>query len=115
MSVDAFFLSLAQTRGDKAIGVVLSGGDADGARGLEEIKAAGGITFAQSEDTAKVSSMPSTAAATGQVDFILPPQAIAEELARISHHPYVTRPIPTKIVEELQCDQIHPSRWKSGG
>jgi len=100
MSVDAFFLSLAHNRGDKAIGVVLSGGDADGARGLEEIKAAGGITFAQSEDTAKVSSMPSTAAATGQVDFILPPQAIAEELAEISRHPYVTRPAPVRIVEE---------------
>jgi two-component system CheB/CheR fusion protein len=100
MSVDAFFLSLAENRGDKAIGVVLSGGDADGARGLEEIKAAGGITFAQSEDTAKVSSMPSTAAATGQVDFILPPQAIAEELAKISRHPYVTRPAPARIVEE---------------
>jgi two-component system CheB/CheR fusion protein len=100
MSVDAFFLSLAEDRGDKAIGVVLSGGDADGARGLEEIKAAGGITFAQSEDTAKVSGMPSTAAATGQVDFILPPRAIAEELANISRHPYVTRPAPARIVEE---------------
>lgn len=100
MSVDAFFLSLAAERGNRAIGVVLSGGDADGSRGLEEIKAAGGITFAQSEETAKVSSMPNTAVATGHVDFILPPQAIGEELARISRHPYVTRSTPTKLVED---------------
>lgn len=100
MSVDAFFISLAKERGNKAIGVVLSGGDADGSRGLEEIKAAGGITFAQTEETAKVSSMPNTAVATGHVDFILPPQAIAEELAKIATHPYVTRPSPVELAEE---------------
>jgi two-component system CheB/CheR fusion protein len=102
-TVDAFFVSLAEDRGSKAIAVVLSGGDADGARGLEEIKGAGGITFAQCEDTAKVSSMPNTAIATGQVDFILTPRAIAEELSKISRHPYISRPNseePTEILPE---------------
>jgi two-component system CheB/CheR fusion protein len=47
MTVDAFFLSLAEERGNKAIAVVLSGGDSDGSQGLEAIEAAGGITFAQ--------------------------------------------------------------------
>ena len=94
-AVDTFFNSLAEERGNRAIGVVLSGGDADGSLGLEAIKAAGGITFAQSEDSAQVSSMPNTAIATGQVDFILPPAAIAAELANISQHPYVTDPTPT--------------------
>ncbi|MBE9046333.1 PAS domain-containing protein [Pleurocapsales cyanobacterium LEGE 10410] len=55
------------------------------------VKAAGGITFAQCEATAQFSGMPNTAAATGQVDFILPPQAIAEELVKISQHPYLLR------------------------
>jgi two-component system, chemotaxis family, CheB/CheR fusion protein len=90
--VDAFFLSLAADRGSKAIAVVLSGGDGDGARGLEAVKEAGGITFAQCEASAQVSSMPNTAVATGQVDFILTPQEIAEELANISRHPYVVYP-----------------------
>ncbi|OCQ98260.1 ATPase [Nostoc sp. MBR 210] len=89
MSVDLFFFSLAQERGSKAIGVVLSGGDADGSRGLEAIKEAGGITFAQSETSAQVSSMPNTAVASGQVDFVLTPQAIAQELANLSEHPYI--------------------------
>ncbi|MEH2290869.1 chemotaxis protein CheB [Nostoc sp.] len=88
-TVDAFFTSLAEERGSKAIGVVLSGGDGDGVQGLEEIKAAGGITFAQCEDSARVSSMPNTAVASGNVDFILTPQAIAQELAKLSSHPYV--------------------------
>jgi two-component system CheB/CheR fusion protein len=105
MSVDAFFLSLAKERGNKAIGVVLSGGDSDGARGLEEIKAAGGITFAQCQDSAQVNSMPNTAVATGHVDFILSPQGIAEKLAEISRHPYVNRPVPTKLVQEQPEDE----------
>ncbi len=89
MSVDTFLLSLAEERGNKAIAVVLSGGDGDGSRGLEAIKAAGGITFAQSEGSAKVSSMPNTAAATGQVDFVLTPEKIAQKIAEISLHPYI--------------------------
>jgi two-component system CheB/CheR fusion protein len=99
MTVDMFFLSLAKECGNKAIAVVLSGADGDGAIGAKAVKAAGGITFAQCEDTAQVSSMPNTAVATGHVDFILSPQAIAEELVKISHHPYVADDM-VKAVEE---------------
>ncbi|MEI2582593.1 chemotaxis protein CheB [Scytonema sp. PRP1] len=94
MSVDTFLLSLAEERGNKAIGVILSGGDSDGARGIEAIKAAGGVTFAQCEGTAQVDSMPNTAIATGQVDFILPPDKIAQKLAEISRHPYYIANLP---------------------
>ncbi len=83
MSVDSLFYSLASERGDKAIGVVLSGEDGDGALGLEAIKEAGGITFAQSEKSARSHSMPHNAAAIGGVDFILPPSEIALELAKL--------------------------------
>ena len=89
MSVDTFLLSLAEERGNKAIAVVLSGADGDGARGLEAIKGAGGITFAQCEGSAQVSSMPNSAIATGQVDFILTPEKIAQKIAEISRHPYI--------------------------
>jgi two-component system CheB/CheR fusion protein len=80
--------ALAQSQGAKAIGVVLSGSAADGTLGLQEIKAAGGITFAQ-DDTAKYTSMPRTAIATGAVDFVLAPADIARELGRIASHPLV--------------------------
>jgi len=101
MPVDAFLLSLAEERGSKAIAIVLSGGDSDGARGLEAVKGAGGITFAQCESSAKVSRMPNTAVATGQVDFILPPAEIAEELAKISRHPYVAEPSSPQTVASV--------------
>ncbi|HEX9925201.1 MAG TPA: chemotaxis protein CheB, partial [Anaerolineae bacterium] len=46
-SIDHFFTSLAQDKGDKAIGVILSGTGSDGAHGMRVIKAEGGITIVQ--------------------------------------------------------------------
>jgi len=101
MPGDAFFTSLALDRGYKAIAVVLSGGDGDGSLGLKAIKAAGGMSFAQCQDTAKFDSMPNTAIATGNVDFVLPPEKIAEELGNYSRSSFLTRPISLTTGEEL--------------
>src|SRR5262245_46015687 len=87
--IDHFLRVLAEDQGHRAIGVILSGSATDGTLGLEAIKAEGGITFAQ-DDTAQHTSMPSSAVAAGCVDFVLPPARIAQEIARISRHPYVT-------------------------
>ena len=91
---DVFFESLAADRGSKAIAVVLSGTDGDGAQGLQAVKVAGGVTFAQCEATAQFSSMPETAVATGNVDFVLPPEAIAAALVKLSRSPYLFYPEP---------------------
>jgi two-component system, chemotaxis family, CheB/CheR fusion protein len=87
-SIDAFFEELAQDQRERAIGVILSGTATDGTLGLEAIKAEGGITFAQ-DDSAKYDSMPRSAVAAGCVDFILNPEDIARELARLAKHPHV--------------------------
>ncbi|MBV8886942.1 MAG: PAS domain-containing protein, partial [Chroococcidiopsidaceae cyanobacterium CP_BM_RX_35] len=100
MPGDAFFTSLAAERGHKAIAVVLSGSDGDGSLGLKAIKAAGGVTFAQCEDTAKFDGMPNTAVATGNVDFVLPPARIAEELANLSRNLMLACPLPLVLTEE---------------
>ena len=92
MPVDAFLDSLAENEGSRAIGVILSGVASDGTLGLEAIKAAGGITFAQDGKSAKYDGMPRSAIAAGCVDFVLPPEGIARELKRISLHPYLGRP-----------------------
>jgi two-component system CheB/CheR fusion protein len=87
-SIDFFFEALANDQRDRAIGVILSGTATDGTVGLEAIKAEGGITFAQ-DDSARYDSMPRSAAAAGSVDFVLSPEDIATELARIAKHPAV--------------------------
>jgi two-component system CheB/CheR fusion protein len=104
--IDTFLRSLAADRGNKAIGVILSGGDADGTLGLQAIKEKGGITFAQSEGSAGVKEMPSSAIAAGHVDFILPPIEIAEALANISRHPYIASPPFTDIVEVTDAEPV---------
>jgi two-component system CheB/CheR fusion protein len=85
--VDQFFRALAEDRKHQAIGVVLSGTASDGTIGLEAIKGEGGITFAQDE-TAQHEGMPKSAIASGCVDFVLPPDGIAQEIVRISQHLY---------------------------
>ena len=89
MSIDHFMRSLASQEGSRAIGVILSGSGSDGTLGMAEIQAQGGMTFAQDTASAKYDSMPRSAIASGCVDYVLPPKAIARELARIAHHPYV--------------------------
>jgi len=89
LPVDAFLNSLAEERGGQAIGVILSGTASDGVQGMKAIKEAGGITFAQDEHTAKYPGMPQSSIAAGCVDFILTPEGIARELARIARHPFI--------------------------
>ena len=91
LAIDHFFESLAQAEGARAIGVLLSGSGSDGTAGLRAIKAAGGITFAQDEQTAKFPAMPRNAIQAGFVDAVLSPKQIAEELDRIAGHPYIQK------------------------
>ena len=81
--IDIFFSSIAKAMGPRAVGIVFSGYDGDGAAGCQRIKAAGGTTFAQ-DYSAEVSGMPMSARATGCVDFVLPANKMPEELQRMS-------------------------------
>ncbi len=81
--VDQFFRSLAASLASRAVGVILSGTSSDGALGVRAIQGAGGFTFAQQEAGAQFGAMPRSAIATGHVDFVLTPEEIGRELARI--------------------------------
>ena len=82
-NISRFLHSLAKDRQERAIAVILSGLDGDGAEALNEIKARGGIVLAQKFDTASHPSMPITAVQTGYVDSILSPDEIAARLREI--------------------------------
>ena len=92
LAIDHFFESLAEEQGSRAIGVVLSGSGSDGTAGLRAIKAAGGLTYAQDEQSAKFPSMPRHAMVSGFVDAALSPPEIAREICRIADHPYIQLP-----------------------
>jgi len=83
-SIDVLFETAAEVYGSKLMGVILTGASADGARGLVKIKDAGGITVVQDPRTAEAGIMPKSAISAGEVDFILPLEAIGKFLARLS-------------------------------
>jgi two-component system CheB/CheR fusion protein len=104
--IDTFLQTLAEDQGTRAVGVILSGTATDGTLGLEAIKAEGGITFAQEPKSARYDSMPRSAVAAGCVDFTLTPEGIAEELARISRHPYVA---PFEVASSVVGEATQPA------
>ena len=78
-SVDVLFESLADELGAAAIGIVLSGTGSDGAKGIRRIRAAGGITVAQDEHTAKYTGMPLASQDTDCVDLVLSPEELGTQ------------------------------------
>src|SRR5262245_47708729 len=80
LPIDIFFRSLAQDMGERAIGVVLSGAGSDGARGIRDIHAAGGLVLCQDEATAVFDGMPRSARDTGVIDYVVPPMEMPRML-----------------------------------
>jgi two-component system CheB/CheR fusion protein len=84
-TINLFLFSLAESIGPRAVAFILSGLDGDGSAALKSIKAAGGVTFAQSDATSK--SMPREAVETGHIDYLLPASEIAKALLALAHEP----------------------------
>ena len=82
--ITVFLRSLTEHWDGKLIAVIVSGYDGDGAAALCGIKEAGGVTIAQRLDTAAQPDMPESAIDTGCIDFVLAPESIAAEIARIA-------------------------------
>ena len=82
-SAEMLFNSVANSYGERAIAVVLTGAGKDGITGVQTIHQQGGIVIAQDEKTSECFSMPNTAIQTGIVDFILPLPSIAAKLVSL--------------------------------
>jgi two-component system chemotaxis response regulator CheB len=82
-SADPLLSSVAEQFGPRAIGVVLSGRNDDGAAGVISVKARGGRVIAQDRATSESFTMPAAAIATGCVDLVLPAHRIAHALTSL--------------------------------
>jgi two-component system chemotaxis response regulator CheB len=85
--ITVFLCSLVQHWDGKIVAVIVSGLDGDGAAALSSIKKVGGMTIAQSPETALKPDMPESAIESGYIDFVLSPEDIAQALVRIAHAP----------------------------
>ena len=81
-SIDVLFESAADTYGARVCAVLLTGANADGAKGLVRIKQAGGYAIVQDPHTAESPEMPAAGIANAPVDVVLPLHEIAAELVR---------------------------------
>jgi two-component system, chemotaxis family, protein-glutamate methylesterase/glutaminase len=84
-SVDVLFRSTAMYAGKNAVGVIMTGMGADGAKGLLEMKEAGAFTIAQDENSCVVFGMPKEAIALDAVTKILPLESIVSAILNYSH------------------------------
>jgi two-component system CheB/CheR fusion protein len=96
LPIDYFFRSLAEDRGPDAVGIVLSGAGSDGTLGLKAIKGHAGLTLAQDAASARYSSMPQSAITAGAVDYVRPPQEMADLLLNYARR---ARHLPTENVQ----------------
>lgn len=82
-AIDVLFESAADEYGERLLGIVLTGGNQDGAAGLQAIRAAGGMTVVQQPETAHVRYMPELALQQGEVDYVLTLEQIAALLGTL--------------------------------
>jgi two-component system chemotaxis response regulator CheB len=82
-SIDVLFESAADAYGDTVVGVLLTGANSDGTRGLAKIRAAGGYAIVQDPATAESPEMPGAAVREKVFDKVLPLDDIAGELLRM--------------------------------
>jgi len=86
-SVDVLFESAAYVFREKLVGIILTGANADGARGMQAVKQMGGVTIVQDPHTARFSAMPTMALQAAAIDHVLPLAEIAPLLIRLQAAP----------------------------
>ena len=83
-SIDVLFETAAEAYQSRLIGIVCTGSNFDGAKGLLYIKQRGGLTMVQDPETAEVPMMPKAAIEATQPDHVLPMEGIIHALIRIN-------------------------------
>ncbi len=81
-SIDIMMDSVVPIFGSDTVGVLMTGMGRDGAEGMVKIKEAGGITIAESEETAVVFGMPQEAINRGAARVVAPNWAIADKIIK---------------------------------
>ncbi|MBW4709379.1 PAS domain S-box protein [Roseobacter sp. YSTF-M11] len=89
LPISHFLRTLAQSHGQSAVAIILSGTGSDGAAALAEIKEKGGIVLMQDPKDAMQDGMPRGAIAADAVDHILPVAEMPSFLLNYRRHPYV--------------------------
>jgi two-component system chemotaxis response regulator CheB len=112
-AIDPLFRSAARSYGARAIGVIVSGMLDDGTAGLGEIRARGGWALVQQPAEAAFPSMPASAIASVDVDFVLPAAELADRIEELASSPTTrdaeTPPVPRPPVDPYLSEGEGPA------
>ncbi|TMM51062.1 chemotaxis protein CheB [Sulfitobacter sabulilitoris] len=98
LPIDFFLRSLAEDQQQKAVAIILSGTGSDGAAGVRNIKAQGGVVLVQKPKDAAHDGMPRSAIATGSVDYIVSVKDMPAIILKYAKHPYVDKARAPKVL-----------------
>jgi two-component system, chemotaxis family, CheB/CheR fusion protein len=113
-AIDVFLYSLAREKKDQAIAIILSGTGTDGTKGVEAIKKNNGLVIVQDPSTAKFDGMPNSVIHSGNVDFVLSPSAMHEEITNYTQDTIVERNLDSAIDDDL-LERIFQAIHQSSG
>jgi len=115
-SIDRLFLSLAQVAEQNELmvaGIILSGTGSDGSLGLRAIKTAGGMTMAQTPESAAHSGMPMSAIEASQLDHVLEPAKLGSMIKRLSQQGAISADLSDAGASSLE-DLLHQIEQHKG-
>ena len=87
-SIDVFFESASDVYGARLVGIILTGANKDGSKGLKLIKEKGGLAIVQDPKTAEVDGMPRAAIEATEVDYILTLEEIGPFLVKLGNQTF---------------------------
>ena len=82
-SIDVLFDSASEVYKNELIGIILTGANSDGSKGLKKIKELGGITMVQDPATAEADFMPKSSIKIAEIDYILSLDKISKKLIKL--------------------------------
>ena len=104
LPIDVFIASAAGFFHERMVAVILSGTGSDGARGVVEVNAAGGLALAQSPETAQFDGMPNSAIATGFIDDTGDPALLADRVRRHVTRGNGRRPLRVRDADDFSSE-----------
>ena len=109
LPIDLFFRSLAQSKQELAMGIILSGTGSDGTLGARAIKTEGGMVIVQNPESSEYDGMPRSAIAAGLTDYILPPTEMPVSLIDYVTQAFEKKPKLETRAEEAMKKNIQPA------
>lgn len=114
LPINLFFRSLALSKLELSIGIILSGTGEDGTLGARAIKDEGGMVMVQSPESSEYDGMPRSAIAAGVADYILPPAEMPAKLIAYVNQVFGKRPHVAPKGEDAMIRIFNLIRTKTG-